>query len=148
MTDSIIVDMDGTLADVSSIRHYVTGERKDFRSFHEASRFVPPRRDVEAWVRAAHVAGFGVVIVTARDERFERATRDFLIRNSLHFDALFMRPWGDTRRDTAVKADILARVFESGFRPVFAIDDREDIASVWRSHGIPCHVVPSEDAPG
>lgn len=146
--DAIIVDMDGTLCDVSSIRHYVTGDRKDFRSFHEASRFCPPRPDVDGWVRAAAGAGIAVVIVTARDERFERATRDFLIRNEFQFDAVFMRPWGDTRRDSAVKNDILQRVFDAGFSPIFAIDDREDIAAVWRSHGIPCHVVPSEDAPG
>ena len=146
--DAIIVDLDGTLADVSSIRHYVAGAKKDFRSFHLASRFVPPRADVAAWVRAASAAGIRIVLVTARDERFDRPTRDFLIRNDLPFDALFMRPWGDGRRDTAVKADILAQVLGAGFRPIFAIDDRQDVAAVWRDHGIPCHVVSSTDAPG
>lgn len=148
MTDAIIADLDGTLCDVSSIRHYVTGERRDFRSFHEASRFCPPRPDAAFIVRVAAAMGLAVVIVTARDERFERATRDFLVRHGFDFDALFMRPWGDTRRDTVVKADILARVRAAGFRPVFAVDDREDIASVWRAAGIPTHVVPSDDAPG
>lgn len=148
MMDAIIVDMDGTLCDVSSIRHYVTDGNRDFRSFHEASRFCPPRPDVAFMVRAAHADGLAVVIVTARDERFERATRDFLVRHGFDFDALFMRPWGDGRRDTAVKADILARVRAAGFRPVLAVDDREDIAAVWRGAGIPTHVVPSDDAPG
>jgi len=148
MTDAIIVDMDGTLCDVSSIRHYVTGNRRDFRSFHEASRFMPPRPDVALAVRVAVAMGLAVVIVTARDERFERPTLDFLIRHGFDFDALFMRPYGDTRRDTLVKAEILGRLRAAGFTPVFAIDDREDIAAVWRSAGIPTPVVPSDDAPG
>lgn len=146
--DAIIVDMDGTLCDVSSIRHYVTGDKRDFRSFHEASRFCPPRGDVDAIVRNAPALGLAVVIVTARDERFERATRDFLVRHGFEYAALFMRPWGDTRRDTLVKADILDRVRAAGFTPVFAVDDRQDIAAVWESAGIPTHVVPSDDAPG
>lgn len=148
MTDAIIVDMDGTLCDVSSIRHYVTGDRRDFRAFHEASRFMPARSDVALIVRVAAAMGLAVVIVTARDERFERPTRDFLTRHGFDIDALFMRPWGDQRRDTAVKADILDRVRAAGFRPVFAVDDRDDIAAVWRAAGITTHVVPSDDAPG
>jgi hypothetical protein len=147
-TDAIIVDMDGTLCDVSSVRHYVTGEQRNFRAFHEASRFCPPHPVVERIVRAAHRADVAVVIVTARDARFEGPTLDFLVRHDIPFDALFMRPWGDQRRDTAVKHDIHASVIAAGFRPVFAIDDREDIATVWESHGIPTVLVPSDDAPG
>lgn len=146
--DSIIVDVDGTLCDVTSVRHYVTGESRNFAAFHEASRFCPTRPDVERAVRAAHAAGIAVVIVTARDARFERTTRDFLARNDIPFDALFMRPWGDQRRDTIVKGEIFEAITSAGFRPIAAIDDRQDIAAVWESHGVPTFVVESEDAPG
>jgi phosphoglycolate phosphatase-like HAD superfamily hydrolase len=148
VTDAIIVDMDGTLCDVSSVRHYVTGESRNFRAFHEASRFCPPHPVVDAIVRTAAGVGIAVVIVTARDARFEQATRDFLVRNGVPFDALFMRPWGDTRRDSVVKDEIHAAIIGAGFRPLFAVDDREDIAAVWRAHGIPTILVPSDDAPG
>ena len=146
--EAVIVDMDGTLVDVSPVRHYVTNGNRDFRSFHEASRFCPPRRDVMAMLRHPIVATRAIVIVTARDERFERVTRDWLDNHDVNFDALFMRPWGDGRRDTIVKAEIFDRITAAGFRPVFAIDDREDIAGVWNSRGVPTHVVDSEDAPG
>lgn len=146
--DAIIVDMDGTLCDVSSIRHYVTGERRNFAAFHEASRFCPPNRSVERVVRAANRVGTAVVIVTARDARFEGPTRDFLVRNDIPFDAIFMRPWGDQRRDTVVKDEIFDAIVEQGYEPILAIDDRNDIAEVWRARGVYTIVVPSEDAPG
>lgn len=148
MRRAILCDMDGTLCDVTSIRHYVTGERKNFAAFHEASRFCPTRPEVERIVRAAHRQGIAVVIVTARDARFERATTDFLVRNDIPFDALFMRPWGDQRRVTVVKEEIFHAITAAGSRPIMAIDDREDVAAVWRWHGVATMVVASDDAPG
>lgn len=141
---AIIVDMDGTLCDVSSIRHYVEGKSKNFHAFHEASRFCPTHPSVERAVRRVADAGTAVVIVTARDARHEQATRDFLARNHIPFDALFMRPWGDQRRDTVVKNEIFDRIIAAGFDPVIAIDDREDVADVWRSRGVPVFVVNAE----
>lgn len=147
MMRAILVDMDGTLCDVDGIRHYVTGERPDFRSFHEASRFCPTRPEVEAEVRAADASGVAVIIVTARDERFERPTRDFLARYRIPHRALYMRPWGDRRRDTVVKAEILERIIRDGFEPVQAIEDRRDIAEVWTAHGIEVMFVGTEGSP-
>ena len=144
---AIVVDMDGTLCDVEGIRHYVTGDRPDFRSFHEASRFCPTRPEVEAEVREAHSQGVAVVIVTAREERFERATRDFLERHRIPYQALYMRPWGDRRRDTVVKAEILQRLMGDGFEPIRAIEDRLDIAEVWEAHGIEVMFVGTESSP-
>lgn len=141
------MDMDGTLCDVTGVRHYVEGERKDFYSFHEASRFCPPRPDVTNMVLACINAGMVVVIVTAREERFERATRDFLARNEVPFQALFMRRWGDQRADTEVKREIFTRILEAGFDPVVAIDDRADIAEVWQSLGVPTVYVPQPTSP-
>lgn len=145
---AMICDMDGSLCDVEPIRHYVSGDRRDFRAFHEASRFMSPRPIVDAMVRNAHNLGLAVVIVTARDARFERATRDFLVRHGLPFDALFMRPWGDLRRDTEVKRDIYSDILMAGFTPVHAIDDRADIAEVWESFGVPTTLVAEASSPG
>ena len=144
---AIVVDMDGTLCDVDGIRHYVMGDRPDFRSFHEASRFCPTRPEVESEVRRANDEGIAVVIVTARDERYERATRDFLARHRIPHQALYMRPWGDRRRDTVVKTEILGRLIDDGFQPVRAIEDRRDIAEVWAAHGIEVMFVGTEGSP-
>jgi hypothetical protein len=39
---AVIVDLDGTLCDVSTILHFVEGDEKDFPAFHTASAECPP----------------------------------------------------------------------------------------------------------
>jgi phosphoglycolate phosphatase-like HAD superfamily hydrolase len=145
--DAVIFDMDGTLCDVEAIRHYVTGTRRNFDAFHRASLFCPPRATIAAAARAYARSDAAVVIVTARDARYERVTRDWLTKHGVPFDALYMRPWGDSRRDTVVKDEILAAILDDGYRPVVAFEDRADVAAVWESHGIRVFYCPTETAP-
>lgn len=133
--EAVIIDMDGTLCDVAGVRHYVEGPRKDFTSFHNASLFCPPVPHVRAMARSYQRAGLAILVVTARDERFERVTRDWLHKHRVPYAALYMRPWGDQRRDHEVKREILARITDA-YRPTLAIDDREDILAVWAEAGI------------
>lgn len=135
--DAVIFDMDGTLCDVEPIRHYVTGPRRDFTAFHNASLFCRPIFPVAVAAREyARDPSIAVIIVTARDERFERPTRDWLTKHGIEFDAIFMRPSGDQRHDTVVKQEIHDRIVVSGYRPRIAFDDRDDIIRVWESNGI------------
>lgn len=134
--DAVIFDMDGTLCDVEPIRHYVTGERRNFDRFHRASLWCGPN-DSALSMTMALPGGVATVIVTARDARYERETRDWLAKYEITYDALYMRPWGDGRRDSVVKEEILAQIRRDGFVPILAVDDRDDIIAVWESNGIP-----------
>ena len=138
--EAVIFDVDGTLCDVSGVRHYVEGPKKDFTSFHNASLFCPPISHVTAMARAYQRAGLAIIVVTARDARFERVTRDWLYKHRVSYAALHMRPWGDQRRDDDIKREILSNIMRL-YRPVLAIDDREDIIAVWRAAGIPTYKV-------
>lgn len=138
--DAAIFDVDGTLCDVSSVRHYVEGDKKDFYSFHTASLFCPPVHYVAAMSKAYHRAGLAIIVVTARDARYERVTRDWLHKHQVPYSALYMRPWGDQRRDYEVKREILTQILIS-YNPVVAVDDRDDIIAVWREANIETHKV-------
>ncbi len=50
----------------------------------------------------------------------------------------------DGRPDVEVKADILARIRRT-WTVVAAVDDNPSVVGLWRSHGIPTHVVPGWD---
>lgn len=147
MREAVIFDMDGTLCDVRPVRHYVTGDDRNFDKFHKASLFCHINFDVECAVWDAQAKGQSVLIVTARDARYERVTRDWLRKYDVRFDRLYMRGWGDTRRDSVVKEEILAAIRSDGFDPVLAVDDNPAVIEVWERNGIPTVIVPGFDDP-
>ncbi|UJE15713.1 polynucleotide kinase [Gordonia phage Ligma] len=144
MTEAVIVDVDGTLCDVSGILHHLP----DHRAFHEASAQCPPTQQVLLWC-AEHVsAGRELVIVTGRMYRHEALTADWLGRHLPYpFHGPFMRGDDDTRPDTEVKADIARMLADDhGLQVVAAIDDRPSVIRLWqRQLGIPTTVVYRRD---
>ncbi|MHA3723848.1 phosphatase domain-containing protein [Leucobacter sp. HY1910] len=141
--EAVIVDVDGTLCDVSGIRHYVTAHprRRNFDQFHRASAICPAIPDSLAWVEAHRALGRAVIIVTARERRYEFITRRWLRKWGIRNDLLLMRANGDPRRDDFVKADILAQIRACGFNVVAAIDDNPVVVALWRRERIPVTVV-------
>ena len=149
MTDrppAVIVDVDGTLVDVSGVRHYVLEDprRKDFHHFHLAAMFCPPIASTVALVRALWGSGVTVYIVTARKRRWLRHTQDWLWKHSIGYDALFMRADDDDRRDVLVKADILDDIL-TRHDVVLAVDDNPAVIALWQERGIPTVIVPGWD---
>jgi beta-phosphoglucomutase-like phosphatase (HAD superfamily) len=141
MTDAVIADLDGTLVDVSSILHHVTGEERDFAAFHAASRDCPPRPEVVDAVRDAQEQGRAVLVVTSREFVWRDLTLDWLQEHDVPYDQLVMRIVGDYRPDHVVKGEMLDQLEKDGYRVVEAWEDAEDIADLWRSRGIDVHVV-------
>lgn len=140
---AVIVDMDGTLCDVTSALHHVRGARRDFGAFHRATRHCPPTRRVIRWCQDAATAGHAVVIVTARKYQHEELTRQWLDEHlPVPYAALLMRGDDDNRPDDEVKREILRILREDhGFDVVRAIDDRPRVIRLWRSEGIATDVV-------
>lgn len=138
---AVIIDVDGTLADVRGIRHYVAGPERNFHLFHGASLFCPPNRDVVALTHAFR-DDVARLVVTARENRWDYVTTCWLQKYGVRYDRLFMRAWGDYRPDFDVKRDILAAIRADGFDPVYAIDDNPAVIDLWKQEGIPTLVVP------
>lgn len=145
--NAVIFDMDGTLADVSSIRHHLLvwnaskGKAfKNFDKFHEESVNVPPNEHVAQAARDAKANGCDVIIVTARKHKWRNHTAWFLALNDIPSDALFMRGNNDGRPDYEVKSDIL-RVIKHTWNVVHAWDDNPSVIKLWQENGIPTTVV-------
>jgi len=130
--DAVLVDVDGTLVDVTGIRHLVEGENRDFNAFHKASIDCQPNFPVLQRVQELHDLGHSVVVISGRDERFRRLTDFWLAMWAVPCDQLLMRRSGDSRSDVLVKEEIFNEVSEN-FRIVEAIDDREDLLNMWKS---------------
>ena len=147
MRNAIIVDMDGTLADVSGIRHHIVpptpkpkGWYKDFHAFHSESVNVPANRSVVDHAIRASLLGTAVLIVTARRAMYRHQTAWWLALNGGPSDALYMRGDKDGREDYLVKRDILAAI-RTSWNPIHAIDDNPSVIALWESEGIPTTIV-------
>lgn len=141
---AVIFDMDGTLVNVSSIRHFVKSTPRDFVEFHSQSINCPPHDDV---VDAAHKAvedGHEVIVVTARGEMWRSLTSVWLALHNVPSDALLMRSGKDNRSDVEVKRDILAMIRQTR-DVVHAFDDNPNVIALWVENGIPTTVVPGWD---
>ena len=135
-----IFDMDGTLADVRSIRHHVLNEPKDFDAFHDASINVPPHQHVVDLLNNAISEGHQIIIVTARRAKWRDHTAMWLALNNIHSDALFMRGDDDRRKDYEVKKDILETIRQA-WTVVHAVDDNPRIIKLWEEEGIPNTII-------
>ncbi len=144
MTDAVIVDVDGTLCDVSSLRKHVSSRPKNFDAFHAGSAQCPPIAQTLEFIDHHYGAGRTIVVVTARCYRWEGLTRAWLNRHvTVPFEGPFMRGDDDYRPDVDVKRRIHEiLVHEHGYRIVEAIDDNPAIVALWQELGIPTTVVP------
>ena len=135
--DSVIFDMDGTLADVSGIRHFVMDKNnKNFDKFHSHSIDCPPNDWVVDLAHQFQREGLTILIVTARSQMWFYHTFFWLIENSVPFDDIFMRVNKDYRKDYLVKKDILSRI-QSRYNPIIAVDDNPAVLKLWEESHIP-----------
>lgn len=133
--NAVIFDMDGTLANVSGIRHYVRARPKNFDKFHAESINCPPNEEVAQSARDLandHV----ILVVTARKVKWVYHTLFWLAENGIPYDELLMRDDWDDRPDYEVKRDILEHI-RSRWTPVLAFDDNPNVIKLWEEHGIP-----------
>lgn len=140
-----IYDMDGTLCDVSGIRHLIDGPGR-FHAFHMASIDCPPHQWVVEDARRDHAAGLAVLIVTAREAQplYRHVSAWWLALQEVPSEAMFMRPARDGRPDAVVKAEILAKIL-TRYDVVKAHEDQPKVAAVWERAGIPVTMVPGWD---
>lgn len=86
-------------------------------------------------LRKARAAGYAVIVVTGREEKWWFLTSNWLAERGIEYDELLMRPAKDSRPDTVVKSEI-ERDIARRYNARLAIDDRADIIAVWKRAGI------------
>jgi predicted kinase len=124
---AVLVDIDGTVA--------VMGDRGPY-DWHRVGEDTPNQAVIEA-VRAMHSAGNAIVFCTGRDEYSRDETEAWLdLFVGVPYEGLFMRPWGDARRDSIVKQEIFESQIRDRWRIVGVFDDRQHVVRMWRSLGL------------
>jgi len=137
---AVIVDMDGTLCDVSEVLH-LQAEPDGFAAFHHACAQRPPHRTVVEWCVEHHSRGHAILIVTGRDAWSRELTEQWLSEHlPVPIAGLYMRGDDDFRSNAAIKREIHSRLTPT-YDIRAAIDDDPEIVGLWQEVGIPIAMV-------
>ena len=137
MKTIIIVDIDGTLADVEHRVSHVQKTPPDWESFNQ----LMPKDSLNSWCKELILSqrerGHGIMLLTGRNEKQRDATQQWLKDNQVPYDHLFMRAADDTRSDAVVKKEIYRK--ELALQQVFfVVEDRKSVVQMWRRLGLVC----------
>ena len=140
----VLVDIDGTLADVRHRLHHIQGPgRKNWKAFFEAMDRDAPIASTIAWVQAL-APNHDIVITTGRPEAYRTRTIAWLKKHDIPFNDVFMRRDGDHRPDYEIKKEALERWPKKRIKLV--IEDRPPVCEMWLQQGIRCVLVQSDEA--
>lgn len=139
MTKYAIVDLDGTLVDISDITHLI-GQWDDFG---EASCYCPPDRKMLEVVDALSDR-YKILIVTGRSNKFWSKTSSWLFKQRVENAALLMRPLTNFDSDAVLKPAMVRQYIEFTCalpgpwtdHIALAIEDRDKMVEAWRNLGI------------
>lgn len=147
-----IIDLDGTLADTSTINHYVAGlpkHLKNYEAFHIESADVPSIPMVVEWIREGHALGEQMVVLTGRKEMWRELSATFWDKHVLgpfgiELLAMYLRPDDDERSQVEWKTSMIEWLLsdDSPYQVTCAAEDRPPIVEAWERHGVPVLVVP------
>ena len=131
----VIFDLDGTLIDVTKVRHHVEGKKKNFDLFHKASMECPPYEKVLNLNKTLqNFSDIHIAILTGREEKYRSLSEQWLDIYSISYSTLLMRQNNDFRTNIEVKREIYENL-KSKFVPYLAIDDTSQLRDLWRNVG-------------
>ncbi|MDT4994896.1 MAG: hypothetical protein QOH97_4788 [Actinoplanes sp.] len=123
----VLVDIDGTVALMNGRGPY---------DWHRVGGDLPNPAVIQA-VRAMHSAGNAIVFCSGRDAVCRAETEAWLeLFVGVPYEGLFMRPEGDSRKDSIVKREIFDQDIRDRWRVVGVFDDRRQVVRMWRELGL------------
>jgi len=145
--DCIIIDIDGTIANLSHRLHYIRKKPKDYDSFYAAMGGDTPIQDtlwlIDLLITAHYEQeDFVFFICTGRSEDYRDLTKEWLQKHAMRLDnvahEMLMRPSKDFRKDSIIKDEMRQKIEGQGFNIRLVLDDRQQVVDMWREKGITC----------
>jgi hypothetical protein len=145
--DTIVCDLDGTLANCEHRVHHVQkvdseGEKRkpDWNAFYAGIKDDEVHEAVHS-VLFSRQPEMNVIFSSGRPERCRADTVWWLTnKTAVRNYTLLMRKDGDNRADYIVKQEMLD-VHIPKDRVSFVMDDRQQVVSMWRRNGLMCFQV-------
>lgn len=126
---AILVDVDGTLAHMTTRKRF--GERAPYAWKYVGEDEVDPA--VAFLTDAlAETQRCEVIILSGRDGICRAETEEWLERNDIDYNHLYMRDINDNRADTIVKKELYEKYIQGNYNVLAVIDDRPAVCRMWR----------------
>lgn len=139
----IIIDIDGTVAQVGGRIKYLKEEPTNWDAFYDACFEDQPIMEVINMLKALENQ-YEFIFCTGRRESVRSQTERWLENYGL-FGIVLMRPDGDFRHDTQVKPEQLELASITKEDIAFVLEDRNSMVKQWRSMGLKCLQVADGD---
>jgi len=144
---AIIVDIDGTIADLTHRLHFIMppNKKRNYPAFFETMAKDTPKKNVIEIVE--HLAKtYKIVLITGRPEAWRKATQDWLHEHTVEvwlasLDDLHMRPDDDFISDEILKARIYDEKIKDRYDVIGIFEDRQCVVDMWRKKGLTCFQV-------
>lgn len=121
----VLCDLDGTLALLNNRNPYDA-------STCEQDLLNQPIAEI---LRALDLPIF---FVSGRQDTYRPQTESWLKQHGFVVSNLHMRPAGDMRKDSIVKAEIFEHNIRGKYNVKLVLDDRDQVVYMWRSLGLTC----------
>lgn len=136
MRKTVVIDLDGTLSDLTHRLKFLEQKPKDWDGF-----FGNVLGDDEnywcAVLMECLAARYEIVIVSGRPERTREDTIKWLDQHSVVYNELVLvRKDGDRAPDDLLKEQWLQKYGPENI--IFAVDDRQRVVDMWRRNGVIC----------
>lgn len=132
---TIIFDVDGTIADVEHRRHFVNGNN-DWDSFRKETVNDTPVQWVCDIAKRFIAQGDEVAFFSARNES-EREITEKQISQWIGdgHKGVFLRPDDDFTPDDVFKSELADKFIDMGGKIDLIFDDRQKVVDMWRDKG-------------
>lgn len=136
LPEAIIVDLDGTMCDISH------------RSPYDASKCLDdkPNQYVVDLVKLINSIGVKVIFLSGREDKYFDLSKEWLDTYYGKDYDLFMRKSADLRKDSIIKEEIFNSEIKNKYFVKFIIDDRLQVCQMWYRIGLPIFRVGDPDA--
>lgn len=128
LPSAYIVDIDGTLADMSACGRgpFDWARVGEDTMVHDVIRVVLNLQSL----------GHTIIFMSGRDAVCRSETTQWLLDAGFTVNHLYMRPEGDMRKDSIVKHELFNRNVRDQFNVLGVFDDRNQVVKMWRAIGL------------
>ncbi len=137
----VIVDIDGTVANIDERVKHIQVKPKDWKKFYAEAGNDTPIQEIIHLVHALDDFGYEVVFCTGRNESSRDLTLAWIdqhIGGGYRAENLLMRRDGDYRPDHEVKLEAVVQARISIQDIAFVLEDRDQMVRAWRDLGVRC----------